>query len=673
MSDQRVRRYRPELQGLRALAAMLVVVYHVWLGRVSGGVDVFFLISGFLVTGQLVRSAGRGPVGLRAFWGRLIKRLFPVALTVLAAVMVASVVLLPENRWFHTIREIVASALYVENWQLATDAVDYYAQNQSASVVQHFWSLSIQGQFYLVWPLLIALVAAVVTVARARLRGTMAVVLLAVFASSLSFSVALTSANQPLAYFHSLTRVWEFAAGGLLALAIDSVAIPRLARIALGWLGVLGLVACGVVVQVGSSFPGYLALWPITAATLVLLAGQTGSRLGADRLLATRLMRYVGDLSYSLYLWHWPVLVFYLVVRDRPEVGIPGGLGVIGLSLLLSVLTHHFVEQPVRRSRIGERTRWGAYRFGVAMLVPVVAAAVVWQVISVRKAEAYAISFDDPDHPGALARTPGFEYWGALDPPLFPSMLALPTEWAGITPSTCHMSARHPELEVCSSVPQGAPARRLVLVGDSHASQYAAALAPIAQRHNWQLIRMTRGSCPFSTKSETLPDDTVCAEWNAAAADEIAELKPDAVITMASRNVRVGHTEETPAGFVDQWRRLGSAGIPVVAIRDNPRYDYSPSVCVDANGPSAPKCSVQRSDIIPAQPSYHDVTLSTVAFLDFTNYFCTEELCPPVIGNVLLYMDDNHVTATYMTTMSPVVEQALLSTLGWEISEPPAS
>ncbi|MGQ0719903.1 MAG: acyltransferase family protein, partial [Pseudonocardiales bacterium] len=150
----RTARYRPELQGLRALAVALVVVYHVWFNRVSGGVDVFFLVSGFLLTGQLVRAAQRGPIALRPLWGRMATRLLPVALTVLLTTVAAAILVLPEGRWFQTIREVAASALFLQNWRLAADAVDYAAQNNTASVVQHFWSLSIQGQVFVAWPLL---------------------------------------------------------------------------------------------------------------------------------------------------------------------------------------------------------------------------------------------------------------------------------------------------------------------------------------------------------------------------------------------------------------------------------------------------------------------------------------------------------------------------------------
>ncbi|MER6875255.1 acyltransferase, partial [Amycolatopsis sp. NPDC000673] len=251
-------RFRPELQGVRALASVLVVVYHVWFDRISGGVDVFFLVSGFLITGQLYRALLRGRIELRATWGRMIKRLFPAAMTVLLTVVVVSQLLLPQDRWFQTIREVVASALFYENWQLAADSVDYFAQHNSASLVQHFWSLSIQGQFYLVWPLLFVGLGLLVRRLGWSLRGTVNLLLIVLFAASLAYSVYLTKADQPLAYFHGLTRVWEFALGGLMAMFLDQVTLPRLLRIVLGWVGVAGLVLCGVLLEVDSVFPGWI-------------------------------------------------------------------------------------------------------------------------------------------------------------------------------------------------------------------------------------------------------------------------------------------------------------------------------------------------------------------------------------------------------------------------------
>ncbi|MGW4114639.1 acyltransferase family protein [Actinosynnema sp. NPDC004786] len=655
------------MQGLRALAVVLVVVYHVWLGRVSGGVDVFFLISGFLVTGQLLRAAERGRIELVPMWGRMVKRLFPAALTVLLVLIAVGVVALPENRWFQTVREVVAAALYLENWQLVADAADYFSQHNEASVVQHFWSLSIQGQFYLVWPLLVVAALWVARRAAVGARSLVAVLLVAAFGGSLAFSVALTAANQPLAYFHSLTRVWEFALGGLLALVVDAVVLRTWARVVLGWLGVVGLVACGLVLKVGSVFPGWVALWPTLCGAAVIAAGASGSRLGADRLLSARPVRYVGDLSYALYLWHWPVLVLYLVARGREEVGLLGGAFVIGLSVTLAVATHHLVESPVRRSAVGEVRAWRAHALGAAAMVPVLVAAFAWQVVSDRKAASYELLVDDNDHPGALARMPDFEYWGSEDATVIPPLVSLRDDFAAIEGSMCRTSPRNPQdLHVCTSPSSAEPARRIAVVGDSHMQQYLAALWPIAKERDWQIVSMLKGACPFSTDADAMPGDARCIRWNADLVDELADLRPDLVVANGTRNVRVGLTEHTPDGFVAQWRKLADLGLPVLAIRDNPRFSFSPAECAAANGLDPAACATPRSDLLTPDPPWAAVPdlPPNVSFADFSHYICEDETCPSIIGNVFVYLDDNHLSSTYVSTMAPFVQAVLLPLLG---------
>ncbi|MET9224293.1 acyltransferase family protein [Lentzea sp. NPDC003310] len=609
------RTYRAELQGLRAVAALLVVVYHVWLGRVSGGVDVFFLISGFLVTGQLVRAVERGRLDLRATWGRMAKRLLPAAFVVLSASLVAAALLLPENRWPQTVREVIASALFLENWQLASDSTDYYAQHAQASVVQHFWSLSIQGQFYLLWPLLVLVVT--------LLRRSLARVLLVVFAVSFGFSVWLTAVDQPLAYFHTATRIWEFAFGGLLAFAVTRIELDRLLRTVLGWAGLLGLLVCGLVLDVGAAFPGYLALWPTMCAALVILAGATGSRFGADRLLAAEPLRYLGDLSYALYLWHWPVLVGWLVWQGRDDVGLLGGIAIISVSLVLAAATHLLVEEPVRTSH------WRARPLAALLLVPLLVAALTLR----------------PFTPGEVVAA---------------QLPATATDFAPFDGQECRKSVHSQELDVCFGPTEGPPVKRVVLVGDSHIQQYLAALAPIAERRGWQLIGMLKGACPYSTRSEKVPGDQSCLRWNDSATAEIVDLRPDFVFTLATRDVRVGLTEVTPPGFVERWRQLDAEGIRVVAVRDNPRYNFSVLDCVQVHGPAA-RCGAPRADLLAPVPPYAHLDVpANVSFLDFSDHLCTEDLCPPVIDDLLVNFDDNHVSATFMRSLSEVVEEALV-------------
>jgi hypothetical protein len=222
-------------------------------------------------------------------------------------------------------------------------------------------------------------------------------------------------------------------------------------------------------------------------------------------------------------------------------------------------------------------------------------------------------------------------------------------------------------MDACTR-PVEAPQRRIVVVGDSHAQQLSGALVPIADRHGWQLTVIARGACPFSTASEVVADEPDCLAWGDAAAAEIADLHPDAVVTLASRDVRAGLTEQTPAGFVARWQQLAQLGIPVLAIRDNPRFDRSMPDCVQQAGddPAAPVCGVERAAVYTPEPPWTHLSdvPSNVRFLDIADRVCGPDLCPAVIGNVLVYLDDNHLTASYSTSMSPLVESDVLAAIG---------
>lgn len=638
--------FRAELQGLRAVAVLLVVCYHVWFGRISGGVDVFFVITGFLLVGRLVPAAAAGPLPLRAMWVRNAARLLPAAAVVLLATLTAAVLLLPTGRLPQTLREIVTSLLFVENWQLVADSVDYAARSNTSSVVQHFWSLSLQGQVLVAFPLLVALVA---TAGRGRrLRVRVAVMLGALTAASLAFSVVLTAADQPQAYFHSLTRIWEFGLGGLLALGVDRSALPRRVRVGLGWIGLPGLLACGAVLGDASVFPGIAALWPTGCAALVLLAGVTGSPVGVDRLLTMRPMRYIGDLSYSLYLWHWPVLIFTLVVLGRRQAGPLTGAAVVAVAVALAVATHHLVERPSGRRVAG------------AGLVAVLAAALGAHAGIAAAAPPVP---RDERHPGALVLA------GAAQPvpgvPALPPMLRVYDDWVRTDWWDCHPMAGHPR-PVCAQPVDYEPQRRIAVVGDSHAQQYAGALEPLARVHHWQLISVVMPGCPFSTTVAQDGWNDDCARWNDAVLPEIAALRPDAVVTMASRDVRRGRTEVMPGGFVGQWERLDAMGIPVLAIRANPRFDYSPPDCLQRRGRENPSCGVARDAVYSPDPPWTRVPIpGNVTFLDTANLLCDATRCPAEVGNVLVYMDDNHISAMFAASLAPVIDRQVRDAFGW--------
>lgn len=649
--------FRPELQGLRALAVGLVVVYHVWLGRVSGGVDVFFVLTGFLLTGQLYRAVAGNKLRLTQRFTRTFVRLTPAAFTVLIGTMIGAAIVLPEARWPQTVREVIASALFMENWQLASDSVDYAARSNAVSVVQHFWSLSIQGQFSVVWPVAVAIVGIVCRRTAGSLHRRLTATLVGLFTMSLTYSIVLTATNQPLAYFNSFTRVWEFALGGLLALWIDRIDLSMALRVAAGWIGVVGLISCGIVLEVDRLFPGFVALWPTTCAVLVLLGGHTKLPFAVDRVLASPAAQYLGDRSYALYLWHWPLLVLASGGGGLDGVGFRKGVVIIACSFVLAALTFRFVEKPM----LGRRNDRNAARWCALGLVVVIGSAGLWQLAAVKLFEPEG-TIGDTTHPGAAAL--GHDPVPVAD--LLPPPVAVYTDFTRTDRWNCAPLAGF-DSTTCVQPFDGTPAKRIVVVGDSHAQQLISVLMPLAAKYHWQLTSILRGACPFSTASDTDPSNTTCVPWNAAALDYIKQTHPDAVVTVGTHNVRAGLTEATPPGFVKQWKNVTDLGIPLVAFRDNPRFPSSMPDCVATHPRGSTDCGVARSSVYSPEPPWThaaDVPPS-VRFVDIADAVCDQVRCPAEAGNVLVYLDDNHVSAAYATTMAGPLEDRIRAAFGW--------
>ncbi|HEU0257774.1 MAG TPA: acyltransferase, partial [Microbacteriaceae bacterium] len=360
--------FRPEVQALRALAVALVVVFHLWPGALPGGfvgVDVFFVISGFLITGQLLREAGRlGRIRLGGFWARRVRRLLPAALASLAATGIATWLVAPQTVWRQYFSDIAASAAYVQNWHLVAQAVDYFAPS-GASPVQNFWSLAVEEQFYLVWPLLLV-VALVATRRRpgARRRAFVAV-LGAASVASLIYCVVVSRDAAQIAYLSTLARGWEFGLGGLLALVL-----PRLSRLgeraasrngwaaalsgaraALSWCGVAVIVVSAFLLNSGTAFPGAVALWPTLATCVVIAAGVPRGRWAPGRAMTLPAVQWLGGASYSLYLWHWPVIVLAPFAWERiagRSAPAWSSLLVLALSLALAWASKRWIEDRTR-------------------------------------------------------------------------------------------------------------------------------------------------------------------------------------------------------------------------------------------------------------------------------------------------------------------------------------
>ena len=667
--------FRPEVQGLRALAVLMVVAYHVWLGRVSGGVDIFLLISAFLLTLSFVRKAEAGrPFGLLAHWLHLFKRLLPAAVVVILGVLAGTWLILPQSRWPQLLDQAWASLLYSQNWLLADTAVDYYAQDHAgASPLQHFWSLSIQGQVFILWPLvfagaagLLALLRRVPACAGVTYRGLLAVVFGGIFAWSLAYSMEQTATNQAYAYFDTRARLWEFALGSLLALALPYLKPARALRVVLGWAGLAAMVSCGLLLTVDRSFPGFIALWPTLAGAAIITAGQTGSRFGVDRILSSRPLVALGDNSYALYLWHWPVLVLALAATGVEAPNLIQGLAIVGASVVLAVLTTRFVEKPLRDWHWPKLRAWRTAVVIVACGALLAGPVAIWQTTLTAEESATAAQPRELT-PGAAALSPGNAAVPAPDARIIPGPAALDNDWAGIEdPCVGANATGNPILEGCrQAVPEGEVTKRIVVLGDSHSQQYLGALAPIAAERGWELVTLLMPACRFGAESETR--NAECNAYNQASAAYVLEHRPDAVFTVATLTHEEAPFETDVPGYLDGVRPFADAGIEIVGIRDNPRFTFNMPECVQRNGADAHECSVPVEESL-ADPSPLEAYRGKVEglhLMDLSDFICARGICPGVVGNVYVYKDDNHLTRTYVETMIPMFEQRLLAATSW--------
>lgn len=661
--------YRPEIEGLRALAVLLVAGYHVWGDRVSGGVDVFLLLTGFLLTTSTTRRLERtGRVQAREFWKGLVHRLLPTTALVVVASIGVALFLLPVTRWEATVPQWFAAALFYENWQLAADAVDYAASRADASPVQHLWSLSMQAQFYLLLPALAALALGLHRLTRLRVRPLVGTLLLVVFGGSLAYSVLTTATRQPFAYFDTGARLWEFALGGLLALLLPHLRLPVPVRVLAGWAGIAGLVCVGALLDVTSLFPGWLALWPLGAAALVLVAGTTGSAVAADRLLTSRLARHLGRISFALYLWHWPVLVYYLVLTGEPTAGPLGGLVVLGISLLLAETSHALVERPVAPLRPtaahGPRPTPAPVRPGrrtALWLVPAVGASVVFAHLTAERTDVAPVAVGTEAHPGATVLTGAALPARPAGRPL-PHPVLLADDWVDYRGCDLRGTAI---VRYCEGSPSAE--RDVLVVGDSHAQQLGAVVTRHAEDQGFRVRTAVVGACPFSLDPAHLRSGPyeACVASNRAVLADVEQDPPDLVVTVGSRSSSDTDEETVPDGYVAAWEALTDLDVPVLVLRDNPRWSEPPVECVLRE--DARSCSRPLEDAYPAVDRVARAVEETdgAAYLDTSRLVCDDAECPPVVGNVWVYMDDNHVSATYARTMAEAADPELRRLIPW--------
>lgn len=680
-------KFRPDIQGLRAIAVGMVLLYHAGISFLPGGfsgVDVFFVISGFLITGMLVRqSLQHGRIYLKDFYSRRIRRILPAATVVILFTALATVFILPRTRWENIAQDLMGSALYVVNWVLA-DKTDYLNAEVPPSPLQHFWTLAVEEQFYIVWPLLIVVLLFVaqrlvrrrnngmIDSTNAYTRRAAEIGVFLVIVPSLAWSIYYSAASPAPAFFVTTTRLWELAIGAAIAVyAVYLERVPYTIGRALQIAGLLAVVASAFVLSSETIFPGYAALLPTLGAAGVIIGGMAGrATTGPARLLTARPMVWTGDLSYSLYLWHWPLIIFATFLAGG-ELPVLYGLLVVALSVVPSWLSYHFVEQPFRHWSFLKAKVNRALSAGVAlMLIGVIAGASVLGAVRMSTSNAPENPEDSGLGAAAIESDPSALEVTDTSETILPDPIDANEDRAAASDPSCFVDQEKTELNPCIFGDEDSD-YRVVLAGDSHAGQWQPALDKIAQDNGWRLETHTKNACAVNSVAlqESGEFYESCYEWNENLMNYLTGPDaPDHVIIGASKHnsyeeapegYRTGSRDE---GFAASWSQIRENGTDVTVILDTPRPEIDVPECVAENTDNLSSCAYDREEVIGnsgAEGQKRAASEANVNYVDLSDSFCNAQSCPPVIGSVLVYRDDHHITATYAETLAPRLEAAL--------------
>lgn len=633
--------FRRDVEGLRGVAVLLVVLYHAGVERLGGGfigVDVFFVISGYLITGLLAKEIeSSGTVDLVRFYARRARRLLPAALLVVAVTLAVSFLVFAPFEQTALAKTGLSTTLYCSNLWFAREATNYFGADAHQNPFLHTWSLAVEEQFYLLWPVLLLIAARFARPFRSR--RALVLMMSAVSAASFALCVWLTNTRQPWAFFSSPARAWEFGIGGLAALRAGNSRVERFRW--LPWFGLAAVAASAIMLRPTSRFPGFAAMGPVlgTVAIVVFRERQAG---GAMRLLHNSTIQLLGRLSYSWYLWHWPVLVFATL---RWHLGVRGRLLCAALSLVVAAIANRLVENPIRfspylvkRSGLSLRLALGL-TFCTSVLCLAVGATAKYLQNSPTQAP-FTEAYND-----------------------FPQVYS----------DGCHAGYENLDSPECVFGDKAAR-RAIVLFGDSHAAEWFPALEQMAEQRHIRLFSFTKSGCPaasvriYDLKLRRYYNE--CEQWRDRTLRRIAAIQPETVFiaSYTSDYLKRGVTpKQWQTGLRVTLSHLDLAGVEAILIHDPPVPGFDVCRCLARASwtKQNQKCDFQRDlrndEKIAVLETQASAGARAASVIDLSPEVCRGTRCSPVRNGVIEYRDEDHFTATFSRSLTPAIERLLAS------------
>lgn len=666
-------RFRGDIEGLRAVAVVLVVAYHAGVGLVGGGfvgVDMFFVLSGFLITGLLVDELARtGTISLGEFYARRIRRLLPLSTLVLAATAVAVFLLIPPIDRKGIAADLAGAALWGANWRFAAESTQYMADADKSPVL-HYWSLSVEEQFYLVWPLLLLLLAGRTALAKRAwsvLFRRMALAVSIVITASLVLSWQQSGTGSPFAYFGLHTRAWELGIGAALALVRPALRVlTRRAASALSLIGLTAIVGSAVLMGESTPFPGTAAIIPVLGTAMLVAGGARLPDQGVSRALSHPVPRFIGRVSYAWYLWHWPVLVLATSRFGKTSTGVVADgetaashaswqvvLAAVVLSFGLAIASHYAVEQPMRHAGRLTASRPRSMQFGGVLVAS-----------SLIGAGSLTIAGASAQGVGEQARHD------------VPQIL-----------KACNNGVGQPNVpppESCRLGPANGK-RKIALIGDSHSQHWQPALKRLAQERGWTVYVYMKSSCTVSDVpiwvKQNKGEYTTCAQWRTQVLERVSGIDGlDAVLIgrwMDYRSLALlpDGTRTTAKTVGPVWQdgsarsfaKLQTAAPRILIIRDVPRPDGDVPACLSKNVDDENKCEFKRAGHTyldePLAQAEKAAAPNAVRFIDLTDRLCPGDTCPVMENGNVIYRDGHHLTMGYSATLAEPLREAIEAAL----------